>query len=64
MQPLPNHPRTEKARAPATPTAGARLLDYFGAGAAFAILPNGMALAVQADHLVETVRLADFCAPS
>jgi hypothetical protein len=39
--------------------AAVRLLDYFAAGAGLAILPNGMALAIQADHQVETVRLAD-----
>jgi hypothetical protein len=52
-RPVANAPRT--ARVPAA----VRLLDYFGAGTGLAILPNGMALAIQADHLVETVRLAD-----
>jgi hypothetical protein len=39
--------------------AGARLLAYFGHGAELAVIPGGMMLAVQADHLVETVRLGD-----
>jgi hypothetical protein len=44
-----------EARAPA----GARLLAYLGHGAELAVIPGGMMLAVQADHLVETVRLED-----
>ena len=39
--------------------AGARLLAYFDHGAELAVIPGGMMLAVQADHLVETVRLED-----
>jgi hypothetical protein len=62
MQPSNQRP-VEKTPMPARP-AGARLLDYFGAGAGLAILPGGMALAVQADHLAEVVRLSDFCAPA
>jgi hypothetical protein len=59
MQPPQNHPLIENAPLPAIVPAAARLLAYFGAGTKLAILPNGMALAVQADHLAETVRLAD-----
>jgi len=40
-------------------SAGARLMDYFGIGAQVAMVPGGMMLAVQADHVIETVRLAD-----
>jgi hypothetical protein len=39
----------EPVRAPA----GARLLDYFGHGTELAVIPGGMVLAVQAEHLVE-----------
>ena len=39
--------------------AGARLMDYFGIGAQVAMMPGGMMLAVQADHLIETVRVGD-----
>jgi hypothetical protein len=60
MQPLPNQPRTEKARVPASRPASARVLVYLGAGVELTILPNGTALAVHAEHLVETVRLTDF----
>jgi hypothetical protein len=57
MQP-PNQQPREKAPMPARP-AGARLLDYLGTGAGVALLPGGLALVVMAEHLVETVRLAD-----
>jgi hypothetical protein len=59
MQPSENQRPVEKMSMPARLPAGARLLDYFGAGAGLAILPNGMALAVQADHLIEVVQLAE-----
>jgi hypothetical protein len=60
MRPHLNQQPNQKAHLPPrTAPAAARLLDYLGAGALLAVLPNGMALAVQADHLVETVRLAD-----
>jgi hypothetical protein len=59
MQPLQSQRPTEKAPMPASAPAAVRLLDYFGAGAGLAVLPNGMVLAVQADHLVEVVRLED-----
>jgi hypothetical protein len=62
MQPPNQHP-WEKAPLPAR-LAGARLLDYLGAGAGLAILPGGMALVVMAEHLDEVVRLSDFCAPA
>jgi hypothetical protein len=48
-------------RAPVEPRspAGAGLLAYLGLGAELAVIPGGMVLAVQADHLLETVRLGD-----
>jgi DNA-binding transcriptional LysR family regulator len=62
MQPSQNQRSVERVPVPPRP-AGARLLDYLGAGAGIAILPDGMALAVQAEHLVEVIRLSDFCGP-
>jgi hypothetical protein len=59
MRPSNQQRPEENALLPSRIPAGARLLAYLGAGARLAILPNGMALAVQAEHLVETVRLAD-----
>jgi hypothetical protein len=47
-----------KLQEPRSP-AGARLMAYLGLGAEVAVIPGGMLLAVQAEHLVETVRLAD-----
>jgi hypothetical protein len=55
--PRPNPQPIDKP--PSSAPAGARLLDYLGVGALLAVLPNGMALAVQAEHLAETVRLTD-----
>jgi hypothetical protein len=53
-------PVVEKAPAgDPRPSAGARLLAYLGLGTELAVTPGGLALAVQADHLVETVRLGD-----
>jgi hypothetical protein len=61
MQPQKVNGRT-LGRTPAEPgkaPAGARLLAYLGHGAELAVIPGGMVLAVQADHLPETVRLGD-----
>jgi hypothetical protein len=41
------------------PLVGERLLAYFGLGAEVAILPGGFALARQADHVAEVIRLSD-----
>lgn len=60
MHPPQKQRPVEKAPVPAA----ARLLDYFGVGAGLAILPNGMALAVQADHLAEVVRLTELMCPA
>jgi hypothetical protein len=51
----------ERGWTPVEPTAppGARLLAYLGLGAEVAIIQGGMVLVVQAEHLTETVRLAD-----
>jgi hypothetical protein len=60
MRALRSAPRSRLGAHRAAPgIGGARLLAYFGHGAELAVIPGGMMLAIQADHLVETVRLED-----
>ena len=47
-----------KPRPQPPPPAGARLISYFGMGCQLAV-SGSMVLAVQADHLIEALRLDD-----
>jgi hypothetical protein len=58
-----NQQARERTPVLATP-AGARLLDYLGVGAVLSIMPGGLAVALQADHVAEVVRLSDLRAPA
>ena len=59
MQPAQNQHVIEEAPRPERRECGLRLLAYLGIGGEVAILPGGLALAVQADHLAEVIRLDD-----
>lgn len=59
MRPHPNQGSVEQTPRPERREGGVRLLAYLGIGGEVAILPGGLALAVQADHLAEVIRLDD-----
>jgi hypothetical protein len=59
MPVIANQELMEKAPGPERRDGAARLLAYLGIGGEVAILPGGLALAVQADHLAEVIRLDD-----
>jgi hypothetical protein len=59
MQLYPNQHPAERTPRPERREGGRRLLDYLGPGGELAILPSGLVLAVQADHLAEVIRLDD-----
>jgi hypothetical protein len=59
MQPEPNQRPAETASRSERREGGVRLLAYLGIGGEVAILPGGLALAVQADHVAEVIRLED-----
>jgi hypothetical protein len=59
MQPQPNQRPVEETPRPERREGGLRLLSYLGIGGEVAILPGGLALAVQADHTAEVIRLDD-----
>jgi hypothetical protein len=63
MSVTPNQQAMEKAPRPERREGAARLLAYLGIGCKVAVLPGGLALAVQADHLAEVIRLDELRAP-
>ena len=59
MQPHPNQQPVDKAPQRERRDGGLRLLAYLDVGGEVAILPGGLMLAVQADHLAKGIRLDD-----
>jgi hypothetical protein len=59
MPVIANQQPVEEAPRPERREGGLRLLAYLGIGGEVAILPGGLALAVQADHTAEVIRLDD-----